>query len=130
MLNLTLICVNGQPVITQADVDVLMNSGEIIAEPIGVVDAAASDAMNQPQNHQITQSEFADHIEADVLPQWTRIRESIARDQVPDDSKMKALWELMDDYSYSRLSAFRLFDSGARNGRTADFSKARLNLDQ
>jgi rhomboid protease GluP len=91
---------------------------------------AASDAMNQLQNHQITPSEFADRIEADVLPQWTRIRESIARDQVPDDSKMKALWELMDDYSYSRLAAFRLFDSGARNGRTADFRQARLKLDQ
>jgi rhomboid protease GluP len=91
---------------------------------------AASDAINQLQNHQITPSEFADRIEADVLPQWTRIREGIARDQVPDDSKMKALWELMDDYSYSRLAAFRLFDSGARNGRTADFRQARLKLAQ
>jgi rhomboid protease GluP len=87
---------------------------------------AANDAMTQLQNHQITPSEFADRIEADVLPRWTRIRENIARDQVPDDSKMKALWELMDDYSYSRLAAFRLFDSGSRNGDNCRFQASAI----
>jgi hypothetical protein len=86
--------------------------------------------MDKLQNSQITPSEFADRIEADVLPQWKVIHEEIARDEVPDDSKMKPLWELMDDYSYSRLAAFRLFDSGARNEIAADFTQGRLKLDQ
>lgn len=99
-------------------------------EPEEQAQKAARDAIDKLQNSQMTPGEFADRIEADVLPRWKLIHENIARDEVPDGSKMKALWELMDDYSYSRLAAFRLFDSGARYGKTADFRQARLKLVQ
>jgi hypothetical protein len=39
------------------------------------------------------------------------------------------LWELLSDYSDTRLAAFKLFDSGARTGRSADFKQAQDKLE-
>jgi hypothetical protein len=100
-----------------------------MAEPEKHAQKFAKDAFDQLQNHQIALSEFADRIERDVLPQWTMIQESFERDRVPADSKLKPLWELLNDYSESRLAAYKLFDSGARHGRTADFKQAEQKLE-
>jgi hypothetical protein len=84
---------------------------------------------DQLQNHQITLSEFADRVERDVLPQWTMIQASFERDRVSEDSKLIPLWELLNDYSDRRLAAYKLFDSGARHGRAADFKQAEQKLE-
>jgi hypothetical protein len=39
------------------------------------------------------------------------------------------LWELLDDYSETRLEAFKLFDSGARSGNSSDFKQAEGKLE-
>jgi rhomboid protease GluP len=100
-----------------------------MAEPEKHARKFAKDAFDQLQSHQIVLSEFADRIERDVLPQWTMIQASFERDRVPDDSKLKPLWELLNDYSESRLAAYKLFDSGGRHGRTADFKQAEEKLE-
>jgi rhomboid protease GluP len=90
---------------------------------------SAKDAIDELQSNQITPIEFSERIEKDVLPQWTIILNTFQRDRVPDDSKLKPLWELISDYSDTRLAAFKLFDSGARTGRGADFKEARDKLE-
>ena len=90
---------------------------------------SAKDAIEKLQSNQITSIEFAERIEKDVLPQWTIIQNAFQRDRVPDDSKLKPLWELLSDYSDTRLAAFKLFDSGARTGRSADFKEAQDKLE-
>lgn len=90
---------------------------------------SAKDAIDKLQSHQIAPIEFAERIEKDVLPQWTIIQSTFQRDRVPDNSKLKPLWELLSDYSDTRLAAFKLFDSGARNGRSADFKQAQDKLE-
>ncbi len=90
----------------------------------------AKDAFDQLRNHQITPIEFSEQIENDVLPRWTSIQTTFSNDRVPDDSKLKPLWELLNDYSESRLAAYKLFDSGARTGKTADFRAGQTKLDQ
>jgi rhomboid protease GluP len=54
---------------------------------------SAKDAIDKLQSNQITPIEFAERIENDVLPQWTIIQNTFQRDRVPDDSKLKPLWE-------------------------------------
>jgi hypothetical protein len=90
---------------------------------------SAKDAIDKLQSNQITPTEFSERIEKDVLPQWTIIQRTFQRDRVPDDSKLRPLWELLSDYSDTRLAAFKLFDSGARHGRSADFKQARDKLE-
>jgi hypothetical protein len=89
----------------------------------------AKDAMDKLKNRQITPIEFAERIEKDVLPQWTTIQSRFETDRVPDGSKLKPLWELLDDYSETRLEAFKLFDSGARSGNSSDFKQAEGKLE-
>jgi rhomboid protease GluP len=91
---------------------------------------SASEAFEQLRNHQITGREFAARINNDVLPRWAMIQKSFERDRVDDDSKLKPLWELLNDYSESRLAAFQLFESGGRTGKRADFEKAQAKVDQ
>lgn len=50
-----------------------------------------------------------------------------ANDRVADDSKLKPLWELLNDFSESRLAAFQLFESGGRTGKRTDFEKAKVD---
>ena len=90
---------------------------------------SAKDAIDKLQSNQITPAEFSERIERDVLPQWTTIQSTFQKDRVPDDSKLKPLWELLSDYSDTRLAAFKLFDSGARHGRSADFKQAQDKLE-
>jgi len=90
---------------------------------------SAKDAIDKLRSNQITSIEFAERIEKDVLPQWTIIHNTFEKDRVPDNSKLKPLWELLSDYSDTRLAAFKLFDSGARTGRTADFKQAQDKLE-
>jgi rhomboid protease GluP len=90
----------------------------------------AKDAFDQLRSRQITPKEFSEQIESQVLPRWTVIQTTFANDRVPGDSKLRPLWELLDDYSESRLAAFKLFDSGARTGKTADFGNGQKKLDQ
>ena len=54
----------------------------------------------------------------------------IAKDRVPDNSKLKPLWDLVDDYSESRLAAYRLFASGGKRSSNADFEAGQAKLDQ
>jgi rhomboid protease GluP len=89
---------------------------------------SAKDALDKLQSNQITPTEFAERIEKDVLPRWTIIQSTFQRDRVPEDSKLRPLWELLGDYSETRLAAFKLFDSGARTGRNADFKQAQDKL--
>jgi rhomboid protease GluP len=89
----------------------------------------AKDAMDKLKNRQITPIEFAERIEKDVLPQWTTIQSRFETDRVPDGSKLKPLWELLGDYSETRLEAFKLFDSGARSGKSSDFKQAEGKLE-
>jgi rhomboid protease GluP len=89
----------------------------------------AKDAMDKLQARQITSIEFAERLERDVLPQWTTIQRRFETDRVPDGSKLKPLWELLDDYSETRLEAFKLFDSGARSGKSSDFKQAEAKLE-
>jgi hypothetical protein len=42
---------------------------------------------------------------------------------------LKPLWELLSDYSDTRLAAFKLFDSGARTGGSADLKEAQDKLE-
>jgi rhomboid protease GluP len=101
-----------------------------MAEPERQAQQFAKDAFDQLRNHQITSKEFAEQIENDVLPRWEMIQGSFERDRVPGDSKLKPLWELLDDYSQSRFAAYRLFASGARNGGATDFRAAQTKMDQ
>jgi len=89
----------------------------------------AKDAMDKLRARQITSIEFAERLERDVLPQWTTIQRRFETDRVPDGSKLKPLWELLDDYSETRLEAFKLFDSGARSGKSSDFKQAEAKLE-
>ena len=91
---------------------------------------SANEAFEQLRNHQITGREFAARINNDVLPRWAMIQKSFERDRVDDDSKLKPLWELLNDYSESRLAAFQLFESAGRTGKTADFKAAQAKVDQ
>jgi rhomboid protease GluP len=91
---------------------------------------SANEAFEQLRNHQITGREFAARINNDVLPRWVMIQKSFERDRVDDDSKLKPLWELLNDYSESRLAAFQLFESGGRTGKSADFKAAQAKVDQ
>jgi hypothetical protein len=90
---------------------------------------SAKDAIDKLRSNQITPIEFAERIEKDVLPQWTIINNTFERDRVPDNSKLKPLWELLSDYSDTRLAAFKLFDSGARTGRSTDLKLAQDKLE-
>jgi rhomboid protease GluP len=89
----------------------------------------AKDAFDKLQSKEIGPIEFAERIEKDVLPQWTIIQRTFQGDRVPDNSNLKPLWELLADYSDTRLAAFRLFDSGARTGRSTDFKQAQDKLE-
>lgn len=90
---------------------------------------SAKEAFDKLQSNQIAPVEFAERLERDVLPHWTTIRNTFQRDRVADDSKLKPLWELLSDYSETRLAAFKLYDSGARTGRSADFKQAQDKLE-
>jgi rhomboid protease GluP len=100
-----------------------------MGEPEKHAQQSAKDAIDKLRSNQITPIEFAERIEKDVLPQWSIIQNTFQRDRVPDDSKLKPLWELLSDYSDTRLAAFKLFDSGARTGRSADFKQAQDKLE-
>jgi rhomboid protease GluP len=89
---------------------------------------SAKDALDKLQSNQVTPTEFAERIEKDVLPRWTIIQSTFQRDRVPEDSKLRPLWELLADYSDTRLAAFKLFDSGARTGTSADFKETQDKL--
>ncbi len=91
--------------------------------------SAFKDAVAQLQHGTYTPAEFAQRLESDVLPRWTTIQETYQRDRLPDNSKLKPLSDLLADYSDTRLEAFKLFDSGARTGRSADYQKARDKLE-
>jgi rhomboid protease GluP len=101
-----------------------------MAESEAMAQKAANEALEQFRNHQISESEVAERIDNDVLPRWAWIQKTVQKDRVADDSKMKPLWELLSDYSESRLAAFELFASGARTGKKGDFEKAKAKIDQ
>ncbi len=90
----------------------------------------AKEAFDALQSHQISGSEFAERIDKDVSPRWALIQKTIQRDRVADDSKLKPLWELLSDYSETRLEAFQLYAFGARTGKKADLEKAQAKVDQ
>ena len=95
-----------------------------------VAQQSFNEAINQFGSHQLTTSEVAQRIDSEVLPRWFLIQRTVQKDRVADDSKLKPLWELIDDYSESRMAAFQLFESGYRQGRAADFRAAQAKLDQ
>jgi rhomboid protease GluP len=99
-----------------------MSQSEAIAQK------SAREALEQLQNHQITGKEFAERIDTDVLPRWEMIRRRLQSDRVADDSQLKPLWDLLVDYSESRLAAFQLFESGGRTGKSADFKAAQAKV--
>jgi len=101
-----------------------------MAESEAVAQKAANEAFGQFRSHQITGKEFAARIDNEVSPRWMSIQQRFQRDRVADDSKLKPLWELLDDYSESRLAAFQLFESGGRTGKSADFKAAQAKVDQ
>jgi membrane associated rhomboid family serine protease len=101
-----------------------------MAESEKVAQQSANKAFEQFRSHQITGKEFAARIDSEVLPRWAMIQKSFQRDRVADDSKLKPLWELLSDYSESRLAAFQLFESGGRTGKSADFKAAQAKVDQ
>ena len=90
----------------------------------------AKDAFDQLNNRTITRKEFSEMIENEVLPRWTAMEAMIAKHRVPDNSKLKPLWDLVDDYSESRLAAYRLFASGGKRSSNADFEAGQAKLDQ
>jgi rhomboid protease GluP len=101
-----------------------------MAESEKVAQQSAKEAFDQLQNHQITESAFAERLDNDVLPRWALIQKTIQRDRLTEDSKLRPLWELLNDYSESRLAAFELYESGARTGKRGDFEKAQAKVDQ
>jgi rhomboid protease GluP len=101
-----------------------------MADSEAIAQKAANEALEQFRNHQISESEVAERIDNDVLPRWAWIQKTVQKDRVADDSKMKPLWELLSDYSESRLAAFELFASGARTGKKGDFEMAKAKIDQ
>jgi rhomboid protease GluP len=101
-----------------------------MAESESIARKAAGEAIEQFREHQITGEEFAARLDSDVLPQWAMIQKSFQRDRVADDSELKPLWELFNDFSESRLEAFQLYASGARTGKKEDFEKAQAKIDQ
>jgi rhomboid protease GluP len=103
---------------------------QLMAESEKVAHQSAQEAFERLQRHQITERELAERVDNDVVPRWELIQSTIQRDRVADDSKMKPLWELLNDYSESRLEAFQLYSSAARTGRKADITKAKAKIDQ
>ncbi len=101
-----------------------------MADSEKIAQQSANEAFARFRNHQITGKEFAERIDNEVLPRWVLIQKTFQRDRVPDDSKLKPLWELFSDYSDSRLAAFLLFESGGRTGKAADFKAAQAKVDQ
>jgi rhomboid protease GluP len=101
-----------------------------MAESEKVAHQSAKEAFDRLQSHQITESEFAERLDNDVAPRWGLIQKTIQRDRVPDDSKLKPMWDLLNDYSESRLAAFQLYASGARTGKKTDITKAQAKIDQ
>jgi rhomboid protease GluP len=103
---------------------------QVMSESETVARKSANDAFEQLRSHQITERELAERIENDVVPRWELIQKTVQRDRVADDSKMKPLWELLSDYSESRLAAFQLYASAARTGKKDDLKKAQAKIDQ
>src|SRR5580698_9508919 len=103
---------------------------QVMSESETVARKSANDAFEQLRSHQITERELAERIENDVVPRWELIQKTVQRDRVADDSKMKPLWELLSDYSESRLAAFQLYASAARTGKKDDLKKAQAKMDQ
>jgi rhomboid protease GluP len=101
-----------------------------MAESESIAQKAAAEAIGQFRGHQITGDEFAARIDNDVVARWAMIQRTFQSDRVADDSKLKPLWELLNDYSESRLEAFQLYTSGARTGKKTDFAKAQAKIDQ
>lgn len=101
-----------------------------MAKSEAIARKAAGEAIGQFREHQITGTEFAARLENDVVPRWVMIQKSFQRDQVADDSQLKPLWELLNDYSESRLEAFQLYASGGRSGKKTDIAKAQAKIDQ
>jgi hypothetical protein len=101
-----------------------------MAESEKAAHQSAKDAFDALQNHHISEREFAERIDNDVSPRWALIQETVQRDRVADDSKLKPLWELLNDYSASRLAAFQLYASATRTGGKSDFEKAQTKVDQ
>jgi rhomboid protease GluP len=90
----------------------------------------AKDAYERMQKHEITSTEFADQIGSYVLPRLELIKRAFERDSLPDDSKLKPLLELLNDYSQNRLEAYRLFASGVRNNRSGEIKEAQMKMDK
>jgi len=101
-----------------------------MAESEAIAQKSANEAFERFRNHQITGIQLAESIDDEVLPRWMLIQKTFQNDRVADDSKLKPLWELLNDFSESRLAAFQLFESGARTGKSADFKAAQAKVDQ
>jgi rhomboid protease GluP len=103
---------------------------QTLSESEAIAHQTAQDAFTRWKNHEITGSEFATRLGNEVVPRWALIQNTIQKDRVGDDSKMKPLWELLNDYSESRLEAFQLYESGARTGKSADLKQAQAKINQ
>jgi rhomboid protease GluP len=101
-----------------------------MAESEAIAQKSANEAFERFRNHQITGTQLAERIDSEVLPRWILIQKTFQNDRVADDSKLKPLWELLNDFSESRLAAFQLFESGARTGKSTDFKAAHAKVDQ
>ena len=101
-----------------------------MAESEAIAQKSTNEAFERFRNHQMTGTQLAERIDSEVLPRWILIQKTFQNDRVADDSKLKPLWELLNDFSESRLAAFQLFESGARTGKSTDFKAAHAKVDQ
>jgi rhomboid protease GluP len=101
-----------------------------MAKSEAIAQQSSKEAFEGLRNHQLTEREFAARIDSDVLPRWVMIQKAFERDRVADNSQLKPLWELLNDFSASRLAAYQLFESAGRTGNTTDFKRAQEKVDQ
>ena len=74
---------------------------------------------------EITQAQYAERLEREVIPQWERMQQRISSNQLPRDSKLNPLAQAYQQYVGNRLSAYRLLDSGLRENRPEDLARGR-----
>lgn len=71
-------------------------------------------ATRDAQQQKISLAQFADIIESRVLPMWQESEHRLARDRVPDSSRLAPAWEAINQYVGDRQEEYTLTVSGLR----------------
>ena len=87
-----------------------------------------NDSRVEAKQHQLSDEQFAQRIERDVLPPFDAMKQKLDTDQLPPGSKLAPAQDAYRALVENRRTGFRLYVDALRSGNAADFKSANARL--